>query len=1187
MKTSSHALITAPLPLRPRDPLYWRRPPGAALALLLAETARRHEGPLLLIAPGMQDAYRLEAELGFFLDQAEVPVMVFPDTETLPYDLFSPHQDLVAQRLATLDRLPELKRGVVIVSAPSLLMRLPPTNYVRGRTLQLARGQRLDVEAFRQRLSDAGYRAVAQVMEHGEFAMRGAILDLFPSGQALPVRVDLFDDEIESLRLFDPETQRSTETIEALNLLPAREYPLDEDGIKHARKAWGHYFDTSGRDLLRQLQQGLPFPGIEYYLPLFFDGLATLFDYLPAKTVCLSLPGLEAAADDFWREAQERYEQRRHDRERPLLPPELLFISKDQLGTLLHERLQVRILAEDDPNFPQATTFQAKPLPELGWQAHADDPAQALRKFISDLQGRLLVAAESPGRREALGDLLRRHGLSFDTVDGWPAFLASNKRLLITVAPLEEGLLLPSPLRGEGPGERVSSVGHEATHAPSPQPSPPRGEGASMALISEAQLFAERVAQRSKRVKRTRDAESVIHNLTELAEGAPVVHEDHGVGRYRGLTVLEVGGLKQEFLTLEYAGGDRIYVPVTSLHLISRYTGASPEHAPLHKLGSDAWDKAKKKAMEQTRDVAAELLDLHARRAARKGHAFQLDPEAYARFAEGFPFEETADQLAAISAVIHDMTSGKPMDRVVCGDVGFGKTEVAMRAAFVAVQNGRQVAVLAPTTLLAQQHLRNFRDRFADFAVRIEGLSRFTAGKETRQVLEDLAAGKIDIIIGTHKLISPEVRFKNLGLVIIDEEQRFGVRHKEQLKNLRAEVDLLTMTATPIPRTLNMALSGLRELSIIATPPKERLAVKTLVTPWDTALIREAILRELKRGGQVYFLHNDVDSIERMTRELSELIPEARIHYAHGQMPEKELERVMADFYHQRFNVLVSTTIIESGIDIPSANTILIHRADKLGLAQLHQLRGRVGRSHHRAYCYLITPPKGAMTPDAVKRLEAIEKLEDLGVGFTLATHDLEIRGAGELLGEAQSGQMNEVGFSLYMELLDRAVRALKSGKQPELMQPLRHGVEVDLRLPALLPEDYVADVHTRLILYKRIASLTTERELDEMRVELIDRFGLLPPAAQNLLRQALLRIRAQKLGIRKLEAGPNGGRILFDPQPPIDPMTIVQLMQREPKTYQLGGQDALKFTAPLEDADKRFGFIERLLTELEQGLTR
>ncbi|HET20270.1 MAG TPA: transcription-repair coupling factor, partial [Chromatiales bacterium] len=1022
--------------------------------------------------------------------------------------------------------------------------------YVRGRTIQLAKGQRLDVEAFRQRLTDAGYRSVTQVMEHGEFAVRGAILDLFPSGQTLPVRVDLFDDEIESLRLFDPESQRSLETIDALNLLPAREYPLDDEGIRHARKAWGHYFDTAGRDLVRQLQQGLPFPGIEYYLPLFFDGLATLFDYLPARTLCLSLPGLDTAADDFLREAHERFDQRRHDRERPLLPPEMLFLAREQLDTLLFERLQVRVIAEDDPAFPQATRFPAQPLPELSWQARADDPAQALRKFMDGFDGRLLIAAESPGRREALGDLLRRHELRFDTIETWPELLASDKRHLIATAPLEEGLWLAE---------------------------------AGLAIVSEAQLFAERVAQRARRVKRTRDAESLIHNLTELDEGAPVVHEDHGVGRYQGLTVLEVGGLQQEFLTLEYAGGDRIYVPVTSLHLISRYTGANPEHAPLHKLGSDTWDKAKRRAMEQTRDVAAELLDLHARRAARKGHAFHLDPEAYARFAEGFPFEETADQLSAISAVIHDMTAGQPMDRVVCGDVGFGKTEVAMRAAFVAVQDGRQVAVLAPTTLLAQQHLRNFRDRFADFAIRIEGLSRFTAGKETKQVLEAMAEGQVDIVIGTHKLISPDVRFKNLGLVIIDEEQRFGVRHKEQLKNLRAEVDLLTMTATPIPRTLNMALSGMRELSIIATPPKERLAVKTMVTTWDTALIREAVLRELKRGGQVYFLHNDVDSIERMTRELSELIPEARIRFAHGQMPEKELEQVTADFYHQRFNVLVSTTIIESGIDIPSANTILINRADKLGLAQLHQLRGRVGRSHHRAYCYLITPPKGAMTADAVKRLEAIEKLEDLGVGFTLATHDLEIRGAGELLGESQSGQMNEVGFSLYMELLDRAVRAIKSGKQPELMQPLRHGAEVDLRLPALLPEDFVADVHTRLTLYKRIASLATQQELDEMRVELIDRFGLLPQPAQNLLRQASLRLRAQALGIRKLEAGPQGGRLAFDPEPPIDPMIIIKLMQQEPKTYQLGGQDTLRFTAPLEEPEKRFAFVEQLLNTLQQ----
>ncbi|OYY74031.1 MAG: transcription-repair coupling factor [Gammaproteobacteria bacterium 28-57-27] len=1146
MKTTS--FFSPALPKNPRDPLYWRQPAGSATSLLIAETAQRHDGLLLLVAPTMQDAYRIEAECRFFMGASTLPLLVFPDTETLPYDLFSPHQDLIAQRLATLDRLPELKRGIVIVSAPALLMRLPPTDYVRGRTIQLAKGQRLDVEAFRKRLSDSGYRSVTQVMEHGEFAMRGAILDLFPSGQTLPVRVDLFDDEIETLRLFDPETQRSLETIEALNLLPAREFPLDDTGIQHARKAWGNYFDNAGRDLLRQLQQGLPFAGIEYYLPLFFDGLATLFDYLPAKTLCLSLPGIDSAADAFLHEAHERFEQRRHDRERPLLPPEILFLSQEQLNSLLFERPQVRIIAGSDPAFPQAARFPAQALPELSWQAKADDPAHALRLFIGQLGGKTLIAAESPGRREALGDLLRRHDLRFDTVETWHEALASDKTQLLITAPLDDGLWL---------------------------------ENNHLAIISEAQLFAERVAQRGKRSKRTRDAESLIHNLTELAIGAPVVHEDHGVGRYQGLSVLDVGGLVQEFLTLEYAGGDRIYVPVASLQLISRYTGANPDNAPLHKLGSDTWDKAKRRAMEQTRDVAAELLDLHARRAARKGHAFQLDPSAYSVFAEAFPFEETPDQLAAISAVINDMTSGQPMDRVVCGDVGFGKTEVAMRAAFVAVQGGRQVAVLAPTTLLAQQHLRNFRDRFADFAIHIEGMSRFTSGKETKQTLDALAEGKVDIVIGTHKLISPDIRFKNLGLVIIDEEQRFGVRHKEQLKNLRAEVDLLTMTATPIPRTLNMALSGLRELSIIATPPKDRLAIKTMVTTWDTVLIREAILRELKRGGQVYFLHNDVASIERITRELSELIPEARIQFAHGQMPEKELEQVTADFFHQRFNVLVSTTIIESGIDNPSANTILINRADKLGLAQMHQLRGRVGRSHHRAYCYLITPPKDSMTPDAVKRLEAIEKLEDLGVGFTLATHDLEIRGAGELLGESQSGQMHEIGFTLYMELLDRAVKAIKSGKQPELTQPLRHGTEVDLRIPALLPEDYIGDVHTRLILYKRIASLATQRDLDEMRVELIDRFGLLPLAAQNLMRQASLRLRAQALGIRKLEAGPQGGRILFDPKPPIEPMSIVKLMQQEPKTYQLGGQDTLRFSAPMDEVEKRFRFVENLLDRL------
>ncbi|MGD9889108.1 MAG: transcription-repair coupling factor [Halothiobacillaceae bacterium] len=1146
------------LPKNPRDPLYWRQPSGSALSLLVAETAKRHPGLLLLIAPTMQDAYRFEAECRFFMGDT-FPIRVFPDTETLPYDLFSPHQDLIAQRLATLDCLPELKQGIVIVSAPSMLMRLPPTDYVRGRSIQLKKGQRLDVEAFRKRLSDAGYRNVTQVMEHGEFAVRGAILDLFPSGQNLPVRVDLFDDEIESLRLFDPETQRSLESIDALNLLPARDYPLDETGIKHARKAWGHYFDhggnLAGRELLRQLQQGLPFAGIEYYLPLFFDGLATLFDYLPAQTLCLSLPGLDAAADEFLHEAHERFDQRRHDRERPLLPPEMLFLTREQLDEMLFARLQVRVITENNPDFPQAARFPVTPLPDLSWQPKTDDPAHALRQLIAETNGKTLIAAESPGRREALGDLLRRHNLRFDTVETWAEALASNKTQLLITAPLDDGFYLPSS---------------------------PDEKGLPLTLISETQLFSERVAQRGKRSKRTRDAESLIHNLTELAIGAPVVHEDHGVGRYQGLSVLNVSGFDEEFLTLEYAGGDRIYVPVASLQLISRYSGTTPDNAPLHKLGSETWDKAKRKAMEQTRDIAAELLDLNARRAARKGHAFVLDPAAYAQFAAAFPFEETPDQLAAIQSVIHDMTSGQPMDRVVCGDVGFGKTEVAMRAAFVAVQGGRQVAVLAPTTLLAQQHLRNFRDRFADFAVKIEGMSRFTSGKESKQTLEALAEGKVDIVIGTHKLISPDIRFKNLGLVIIDEEQRFGVRHKEQLKNLRAEVDLLTMTATPIPRTLNMALSGLRELSIIATPPKDRLAVKTMVTQWDNALIREAILRELKRGGQVYFLHNEVDTIERITRELGELIPEARIQFAHGQMPEKELERVTADFFHQRFNVLVSTTIIESGIDNPSANTILIHRADKLGLAQMHQLRGRVGRSHHRAYCYLITPPKDSITPDAVKRLEAIEKLEDLGVGFTLATHDLEIRGAGELLGESQSGQMSEIGFTLYMELLERAVNAIKSGHQPELMQPLRHGTEIDLRLPALLPEDYVGDVHTRLILYKRIASLKSQKDLDEMRVELIDRFGLLPNPTQNLMRQAALRLRALALGIRKLEAGPQGGRILFEPKPPIDPMSIVKLMQSAPKTYQLGGQDILRFNAPMDEAEARFKFVEKLLSSLK-----
>ncbi|HHO70271.1 MAG TPA: transcription-repair coupling factor, partial [Halothiobacillus sp.] len=862
-----------------------------------------------------------------------------------------------------------------------------------------------------------------------------------------------------------------------------------------------------------------PPAGIEAYLPLFFDQTNTLFDYLPANTLIIRMPEIEQAVDQFLHEAEERYEQRRYDIEYPVLRPDELFLSRDELNQYLKRYPQLIGVAETDPSLPQAIRLQGRPLPNVAVDNRLDEPFSALRSFVESFPGRILIAAESPGRREALLESLIRAGIAVETVEHWQQFEQGKQRIGMTVAALEQGAIVDDD---------------------------------TLALITETDLYAERVSQRRRVTARTRDADALIHNLTELADGAPVVHEDHGVGRYRGLTTLDMGGITQEFLILEYANDDKLYVPVSSLHLISRYTGSSDEAAPLHRLGSSQWAKAKRKAAEQLRDVAAELLDIHARRAAKQGHAFRYSQEDYRRFADEFPFETTSDQQSAIDAVLADMQAPKPMDRVICGDVGFGKTEVAMRAAFVAVQDNKQVVVLVPTTLLAEQHLRNFRDRFANWPVRIEGLSRLNTSKKPQQVLNDIEQGKVDIVIGTHKLLQGKARFARLGLVIVDEEHRFGVRDKERLKALRAEVDLLTLTATPIPRTLNMALSGIRDLSIIATPPRERLAVKTLVTEWDPALIREAVLRELKRGGQVYFLHNEVKSIERMARELEQLVPEARVRVAHGQMPERELERAMADFYHQRFNLLVTTTIIESGIDVPTANTILINRADKLGLAQLHQIRGRVGRSHHRAYAYLIIPDRRALTGDAIKRLEAIEQLEDLGVGFTLATHDLEIRGAGELLGERQSGHMHEIGFNLYMKLLDRAVKALRSGNNPELDTPLHHGTEVELGLPALIPADYVPDVHTRLILYKRIANASDLEALKALRVEMIDRFGLLPPATINLFKVTELRQRATRLGIIRMEFTAGGGRVQFTERPKVDPMTLVGLIQKEPQTYQL-----------------------------------
>ena len=1124
----------------------WGNLPGAAQALAIAEAASAARRFTLLLTADSQSAERLQEELSFFAP--ELPVLHFPDWETLPYDQFSPHQDIISQRIATLYRLPDIKHGVLVVPIATALHRLAPTRFLLGSGLVLDVGQKLDVEEMRARLEAAGYRCVDTVYEHGEFAVRGALIDLFPMGSETPYRIDLFDDEIETLRTFDPETQRSVDKVESIRLLPAREFPLEKKAVTDFRGRFRERFDVDFRrcPIYQDLASGITPAGIEYYLPLFFDESATLFDYLPGDTQVFSLPGIEQAAEQFWNDARHRYEDRRYDPERPLLPPADIFLPVEDCFARLKQWSRVVVSQEDVEVGVGRERFNAQALPELAIQAKASEPLSALRRFIEGYPGRVLFCAESAGRREVLLELLARLKLKPLEVSGWPEFSASPERLAITIAPLDEGLLLDD-----------------------------------IALIAESPLFGQRVMQRRRREKSRDAGDNVIKNLTELREGAPVVHIDHGVGRYLGLVTMEFDGQAAEFLALMYAEEAKLYVPVSSLHLIARYTGSDDALAPLHRLGSETWQKAKRKAAEQVRDVAAELLDIYARRAAREGYAFK-DPAAdYATFSAGFPFEETPDQQSAIDAVRSDMLAGKPMDRLVCGDVGFGKTEVAMRAAFIAVHSGRQVAVLVPTTLLAQQHYNSFRDRFADWPVTVEVMSRFKSAKEVNEAVARLAEGKIDIIIGTHKLLQDDVKFNNLGLVIIDEEHRFGVRQKEQLKALRSEVDILTLTATPIPRTLNMAVSGMRDLSIIATPPARRLSVRTFVMEQNEPTIKEALLRELLRGGQVYYLHNDVKTIEKCAADLAALVPEARIAIGHGQMNERELERVMSDFYHKRFNVLVASTIIETGIDVPSANTILIERADKFGLAQLHQLRGRVGRSHHQAYAYLLTPPRKGMTEDAQKRLEAIANAQDLGAGFVLATHDLEIRGAGELLGDGQSGQIQAVGFTLYMEMLERAVKAIRKGEQPNLEQPLGGGPEVNLRVPALIPDDYLPDVHARLILYKRIASAIDEDGLKELQVEMIDRFGLLPDATKNLVRLTLLKLQAEKLGIKKVDAGPQGGRIEFAGNTCVDPLTLIKLIQSQPNRYKFEGATVFKFQVPMERPEERFNTLEALFERL------
>ncbi|HVI57361.1 MAG TPA: transcription-repair coupling factor [Luteimonas sp.] len=1170
-----------PLPRPGQQRAYWRAPASAsALAWSIANAARARDGPLLAIARDNQAAHQLESDLRTLLGaDPALPVLPFPDWETLPYDHFSPHPDIVSQRLATLHRLPSLARGaIVIVPVQTLMQRLAPLSYVVGNTFDMRVGRKLDMDAEKRRLESAGYRNVPQVFDPGDFAVRGALLDVYPMGADMPFRVELFDDAIDTIRGFDPETQRSLDKVEAVQLLPGREVPMDEASVARAMDALRERFDIDTRRsaLFQDLKAGHAPAGIEYYLPLFFEtpreGLradgarastATLFDYLGARALPLLGNGVQEAIDQFWKQTADRYEQRRHDIERPLLPPAELYLPPDALRERLNLGDRVEVCGPQHPRHAQASPLGDQPAPELPLAAKDAQPAAALKSFLGSYPGRVLVAADTAGRREALLEVLQAADLRPEVLPDFQTFLPDRHpreggndkgvRFAIAVAPLDDGFALDAEAAG----------------------------GVPLAILTERQLFPERASQPRRRRRVGREPEAIIRDLGELTEGAPIVHEDHGVGRYRGLVTLEAGGQPGEYLEIEYAKGDRLYVPVSQLHLVARYSGASPETAPLHSLGGEQWTKARRKAAEKVRDVAAELLEIQAKRHARAGLALDVDRAMYEPFAATFPFEETPDQHAAIEAVIRDLSSSQPMDRVVCGDVGFGKTEVAVRAAFVAAAAGRQVAVLVPTTLLAEQHYRNFRDRFADWPIRVEVLSRFKSTKEIKAELDKLAEGKIDVIVGTHRLLQPDVKFKDLGLVIVDEEQRFGVRQKEALKALRANVHLLTLTATPIPRTLNMAMAGLRDLAIIATPPAHRLAVQTFVVPWDDAQLREAFQRELARGGQVYFLHNDVESIGRMQRELQELVPEARIGVAHGQMPERELERVMLDFHKQRFNVLLCSTIIESGIDIPNANTIIINRADKFGLAQLHQLRGRVGRSHHRAYAYLVIPDKRSITADARKRLDAIAAMDELGAGFTLATHDLEIRGAGELLGEDQSGQMAEVGFSLYTELLERAVRSIRQGKLPDVDAGHDRGAEVQLNVPALIPDDYLPDVHARLTLYKRISSARDLDGLRELQVEMIDRFGLLPDAAKHLFANAELKLQADALGIRKLDLGASGGRLQFVEKPHVDPMAVIRLIQGQPRHYRMDGPDKLRITLDLPDPATRYNAARGLMTAL------
>ena len=1145
-------VLSLPLVNSSGEKRIWSGAFSAGLSLSIAEASQQHKGPILVVASSARSASQIESEISFFLGDKS-KVSQFPDWETLPYDQFSPHQDIISQRLKILFSLPKKNSFVVVAPVMTMMHRLPPTSFFGARSFDYTVGDKLHLEDLRKKLQFSGYHLTDTVIERGEYNIRGSIVDIYPMGAPLPFRIDLFDDEIESLRTFDPDTQLTKEKINRIFLLPAKEIPLDDESIKIFKRKWVERFDEDHRkcSIYSKVNNRIAPQGIEYFLPLFFEECSSIFEYLPKNCLVITENDVESSAQNFWESVKTRFEECNIDSKNPLLSPVEVFIPVSEFFGALKKYPCIKISAIKDNINETAKTFNLKfqPIPDISADNEASNALVKLKNLLASLSGRVLFCAETQGRKEALSKILSSSEIEHLDVDNWKSFTDINEQICLTAYPIERGLYLKKP---------------------------------NILLVTESELFGLKIIQNRRRAKKIGRSEQAIKNLSELNIGSPVVHIEHGVGRYLGLKNIDSEEWPQEFLALEYADKAMLYVPVSSLNLISRYSGAEEIQTPLHKLGGEQWEKSKNKALKQISDTAVELLDIYSMRASKKGFACKLLADDYETFCSDFPFEETPDQIETIEATKQDMLSERPMDRLICGDVGFGKTEVAMRAAFIAVTSQKQVVILVPTTLLVHQHVENFRDRFASWPVNIGELSRFIGTKDQEKILKDTALGKIDILIGTHKLLHAKITYKNLGLLIIDEEHRFGVKQKEKIKSLRSEVDILTLTATPIPRTLNLSMSGIRDLSIIATAPAKRLSVKTFIREKDSGVIREAILREILRGGQVFYLHNEVRSIEYTADWLQELMPEAKINFAHGQMREKDLEKVMSDFYHQRFNVLVSSTIIENGIDIPSANTILINRADKFGLAQLHQLRGRVGRSHHQAYAYLLTPEPKVLTSDASKRLEAIRDTNQLGSGFTIATHDLEIRGAGELLGKGQSGHIQSIGFTLYTELLDKAVKAIKSGNLPDLALIVNNDVEIKLNIPALIPEEYLPDVHMRLIFYKRIANAVSDSELRELQVEMIDRFGLINGYLKNLFHVTSIKLYARKLGVTKLETGSKDGRIEFASTTSIDPITLVELVQKQPGIYHFQGPNGLKFNYEMETSDQRIQGATNLLGLLE-----